>query len=535
MKKVFLSFLLIVFLLLVGFTGNYLYKLNKSFDLFAEIIESLSNNYVLDVDPEILVKNGINGMLGSLDPYTNYYDVSDKEELELFTEGTYTGVGIVVSSMDSALTITDIKYDGPAFKAGLKIGDKIMSIDSVYVLDENPDDLRENIVYEEGKEYNYKIIRLKDTLDYLIRQEKIEIENISFADFVDNNIVYVKLDFFTKKTSSDLRNSLKKLSKEKNIEGIILDLRDNPGGLLYSAVEVCELFLPKNTLVVTTKGKTDEDTYYTYSSPLFEDTPLVVIINENSASASEIVAGAIQDNDRGVILGHRSYGKGLVQSIFNLSYGANLKVTTAKYYTPSGRCIQRIKFAEDYDNKIVQDVDTTKFFTKNNRVVKEASGILPDTVIIRKKTSDFINYLKINNIFFNFATFLTKDWQNPNNHLENKQFILREFTDYVKNNNIQYLSEYYNMLDSIENFAAINKYDNKIKENIKKIKLELDNTEHLINENKDEILKSIKIEILRRFYNNDEKFELFLKYDEFYKIAGSILFDKKYGQILGLN
>lgn len=528
--------LIILFFLLVGFTGKYLYKINKSFDLFAEVIELISNNYVLDIDPEIFVEAAIHGMLETLDPYTDYYNEKAQQDLKILTDGTYKGIGVTIKIIDSLITITDIAENSPAYKAGIRIGDNIIGIDSLNLYKKRIDDLN-NYSRNSGKtNFNYIIKRVNDTISFELEKENVYIEDLPICDVIDDNIAYMKIESFSKNIGRKVRDSLRYLKNNNNLEGIIIDLRDNPGGLLFSAVELSEMFLPENSLVLSTKRKQDSIPYITSRKPYFKDLPVVVIINENSASASEIFAGAIQDNDRGVIIGKTSFGKGLVQSVFDLENGGNIKITTSKYYTPSGRCLQRIKFAEDYRNRIVEKKDTNLFYTKNGRIVKEATGIIPDSIITANSRNQLINDLMDKNIFFNFATHFSKNWNNYNDIIFNEDLMMENFNKYLTNKNYykySYLNKY---IVNLKNTLSKNQFDRELSEKVNDLDKSIKNNfSQLIARNREEILMNLRIEIIRRFVNRKDKYKLFIKNDKSYKIAINLIKSKKYKQILAHN
>ncbi len=532
MKRIILVFVMISLFALFGFTGNYLYKLNKSFDIFAEIIERISNDYVLDIDPEKLVKYGINGMLNSLDPYTAYYDSEDQSQLEMFTDGTYTGIGITVSVIDSMLTVSDIKYNGPAHIAGFKVGDVIYSVDSVEVFHLQPEKLRKYINYEDGKEFNYKILRNSDTINFSLNQEKIEIDDISYSFVSQDSILYAKLDYFSRKTANEFRKIIKDNNNGNTLKGLIIDLRDNPGGLLHSSVEICETFLPANSVVVSTKGKSNEDEYRTNREPLLDSLPLVVIINGRSASASEILAGAVQDYDRGVIIGKKSFGKGLVQSIIGLQYDANLKITTSKYYTPSGRSIQKLTFADDYTGRVIEDTSRTEYYTKNNRKVIEENGIMPDTIINNEENSEYIRFLKSNNVIFKFVTDFSNKMKDPVARMKDTNMVFEEFRRYVKKSDINYNKKYLVSLDSLAGSMKTDGYKNEIIEALNYVRNNLDDNDILLSENKSALVDEIKIEVIRRNFTTEEKYMYYLSNDNYFKTAKDIILTNKYVDFL---
>ncbi len=349
-----------------GFTANDYYKINKSFDIFGALFREVAANYVLEIDPEILIKSGIEGMLATLDPYTEFYDDANEDDLELLTNGTYTGFGFTVANIDSLLTIISLREGNSAFANKLRIGDKIYSIDSTVVLHMDIDNLKKYTRGKSGSKALVKILRdgIKDTLSFTLTRENINLPNVTYSGFMKNNIGFIKVERFSKNTALDVRLAINSLRSQNKLSGLVIDLRDNPGGLLAAAVSLCEIFVPKGSLIVSTKGNSPNfnNEYRSMMDPSEPDLPLAILINESSASASEIVAGAIQDLDRGLVIGRRSFGKGLVQSIIDLPYKTSLKITTSKYYTPSGRCIQKIKYGDLYSKKeIKENTDTTIF------------------------------------------------------------------------------------------------------------------------------------------------------------------------------
>lgn len=378
-------------------------RIAKAIETFNAVFREVNTRYVDDVNPTELVDVGVSAMLGYLDPYSEYYLDDETDEIETVTTGSYVGFGITVSNPDSVLTITDLRESGPARKAGIRIGDHLLAIDSVRTDTMQSDNLRPYTRGKPGSPARLKILRegRPDTLTFNLVRTELELESVGYSDVLPSGIGYISLERFTKKTGAELRQCLASLRAKSSMTGLVLDLRGNPGGLLEAAIDVVETFVPTGSPIVSTKGRFDESSieYRSDAVPIEPNIPLVVLINEFSASASEIVAGALQDLDRAVIVGIRSFGKGLVQSIVPLSENAILKLTTARYYTPSGRCIQRRNYRTSTD-----EIDTTSYRTFAGRRVSGTHGIDPDLVVNDSIYSPLVNELMSSYLIQRFAT-----------------------------------------------------------------------------------------------------------------------------------
>jgi carboxyl-terminal processing protease len=429
----------------LGFVGvseqSIYFKISKSLQIFGELFRQLSNDYVDEIEPQEFVEAGIEGMLKHLDPYTTYIGDEEQEEVEILVAGMYGGLGIVTTLLDSTVTIAGITEGSPAHKVGLRVGDKIYKIDSTVVLSAGGDELRKFTRGKPGSRIMMKVLRSgrKDTLNFAITREEVTLKNVAYSGLIgdaDNRVGYIRLERFTYSATTEMIEALQRFRKESPaLKGIILDLRDNPGGLLDVAVSISELFVPPSSLIVSTRGRgrDTERQYFSKKTPMEPDIPLAVLINEHSASASEIVAGAVQDLDRGILLGERSFGKGLVQTITALPFGASLKMTTAKYYTPSGRCIQKIDYTERRHGIVKTTADTSKIFkTRNGRIVREATGIAPDTTISMHNVSPIVAELVKRNIIFRFANQYTGTKDSLPKNFTVTKALLNEFTEYLK-------------------------------------------------------------------------------------------------------
>lgn len=539
-KYIYIISILIFVVLLFGFTKDYYYKLNKSFEIFGSVIKALNETYVLELDPELLVKEAIRGMLSTLDPYTEYYDASEQDEVDLLTDGTYTGFGISLSNIDSMLTITNLLDNYSAQLAGLRIGDRIVKIDGTNVLYRNYDDVRYLFKGEAGTKSNLLIMRdgNPDTLEFELTRKKIQLKSVSYYAMLDSNTAYIKIEQFKKDLIIEFKNALAELKRKNNLKSLIIDLRDNPGGFIGASVDICELFLPKNSVITTTRGREESNVYEYKTSfdPIEPNLPLAVLINKNTASASEIVAGALQDYDRAVIIGQRSYGKGLVQTVLEQPYNGNIKITTSKYYTPSGRCIQRLKFGQKYQDKsIVEDSpDTNIYYTKNGRKVYEATGINPDTLVENKLLSEILSDMYNKYLFFKYANLYTSKLNDLPKNFKADDKLFEKFQKFLTNNEYEFQSNVEYIFDEFKKITEKNKnYSKNFDINIKSIQKELKNENlNLLKQNKNDILKYLDFEIKARFYSEKELITLYNSVDNELEVAKFILQKDIYKRIL---
>ena len=411
-KNIVISGILIL-ILSFGFVRSYDkdFELVKSLDIFYSLFRELNLFYVDETNPEKLIETGIKSMLSSLDPYTTYIDESEMDDFNFMTTGNYGGIGSLIRASESYTMIAD-PYEGfPAQKAGLRAGDYIISVDGFNTKGKSLSTVSEKLKGVPDTELILEVRKAgKDKIEKIkLKRQQIHISNVSYSGMLDSKTGYIRLSNFTLGAGQETQEALINLRDNQGAEKIILDLRGNPGGLLLEAVRVANIFIDKGQLIVSTKGKIkqwDQD-YYTTNNPTDTKIPLMVLVNRGSASASEIVAGAIQDLDRGVIIGLRTFGKGLVQSTRKLKYNAQLKVTTAKYYIPSGRCIQALDYTnrnEDGSVGHIPDSLISEFETKGGRKVYDGGGIKPDIVDSMDNLSIIAINLYIQNVIFDFAT-----------------------------------------------------------------------------------------------------------------------------------
>jgi carboxyl-terminal processing protease len=376
--------------------ADQLFDLAKNLDIYASVIKELNQFYVDPIDPNKVVKNSIDGMLDQLDPYTVYYPEEDLDEFNTLTTGKYEGIGIRASWVDKGYYITYVDEDSPALQAGLQIGDQLLSINGVKITEDS--DPGQLIKGPKDSKLTAEILRGEEKHSLTVQRSTVQIKNVGYSGIIRPGIGYIELEEFNQSATKEMKAALLQLKKD-GMKQLILDLRNNPGGLLTQAVDICNLFLDKETPIVSTRGKLKEwNATYKALNPSWDNSlPIMVLINQNSASAAEIVAGVLQDYDRATIVGQRSFGKGLVQVTRDLPYRAKIKITTAKYYIPSGRCIQAIDYSEN------KDTVKQEFKTRKGRKVNAGGGIEPDVLVGRPQANSLIQQLLKERIFFQYA------------------------------------------------------------------------------------------------------------------------------------
>jgi carboxyl-terminal processing protease len=532
-RNKFLSVLIII-LLFSGFVtkDNDLYfEINKGIDIFGRVYKEVALNYVDELNPEEFMLAGINGMLESLDPYTNFIDGSSQKDIDIITKGKYGGIGATVGLRNNDITIVDLIEGYSAQRQGLRIGDIIIQIDSVKVNKENYNELGEYLKGEPGTPLSILIKRdgSQENILFKLIREEIEVKNLSYYAFYpeNSNNAYLKLSSFTRTAGDEVKKALLDLSARKNIESITLDLRGNPGGLLDAAIDVSEKFLKKGELIVSVRGRDTIETkkYFAAEEPIAVDEKLVILIDEASASASEIVAGAMQDHDRAVVVGANSFGKGLVQTIIPLSYNTSLKITTARYFTPSGRSIQKLDYSNK--NKVFQEskkILNSKFQTDNNREVLSAGGITPDSIVSNRTSSFVIQKLLAEGMFFQFATYLFNN--NPKEDFVkiNNQKLIESFLQYLKNSKFEIGSLSQKLIDQLAAAANEEKLDENFIISLSEAKKQISHSQSKeIEKHQEEIISLIREELAARVAGRTGRIKESLKVDSQFIVASKIL------------
>ena len=501
-KRITLPLIAIAFLFVgASFKGDF-FELAKQIEIFTNLFKTVNQNYVDETNPADLMDKGIKSMLKELDPYTVFFNEQDVIKFKINNTGEYTGIGALITRKEDKIILKEVYKDFPADKAGLKAGDEIIQIDDI-LLKDFKDDASQLLQGTKNKKVALIYFRQGKKTTGTIILDEVEVKSVPYYKLLEEGIGYIVLSKFTEKASSETKAALLDLKKQ-GASKIILDLRGNPGGLLGEAVNICNLFVPKNETIVTTKSKVEKhnSTYKTKNEPIDLEIPLAILVNGKSASASEIVSGALQDLDRAVVVGNRSFGKGLVQRPLNLSYGTQVKVTISKYYTPSGRCIQALDYSKkDETGKAIRTdkKNYTAFKTKKGRTVYDGGGILPDVEVLETKPSTISKALTANDAIFNFATeFYYKNISNPKSVFLSSNF--EDFKQFVKKNNYKMNTETEKALTNMFETAKQENIDNTIlnEYNLLKTAVEKSNEKEM-DKNKLEIVTLINDEIITRF------------------------------------
>ncbi len=485
------------------------FKLQKNLDIFYSLIRELNAFYVDELKPDELFKESIDEMLNELDPYTTYYPESESDDFAFITTGKYGGIGSLIRKMGDYTVLTQIYKGFPADLSGLEAGDILKKINGESLKGLSAEEVSEKLKGEPNTELSLTIERQGEEIEKKVVRKRITIPPVPYFGMIDNETGYIKFTNFTHNCSADVRDALLSLLEEQGAKKIILDVRLNPGGLLTEAVEIVNFFVGPGHEVVSTRGRVEryDHTYKTTRQSIDENVPLVVLINRGTASAAEILAGAIQDLDRGVIVGQRSYGKGLVQISRPLSYNATLKVTTAKYYIPSGRCIQAIDFShrnEDGSVGYIPDSLTSEFETLHGRIVKDGGGISPDYLVEADQLSLFSTELYyVRSLIFDFATDFY--WDNPEIAEPSKFKIsdetYRMFEDFLVEKDFTYESATESSLKRLAEVAEREKYYENNKSLFEELKKSLDHNLHKdLIIFKDELTLLLEDEIIGRYY-----------------------------------
>ena len=520
------------------------FQIAKNLDIFNSIVKELDMFYVDTIDPNKTIREGIDNMLYSLDPYTVYYPENDQDELEMMVKGSYGGIGSLIRyNPKSKYTVIAEPYEGmPAAESGLKAGDLLLEIDGKDL--KGNSDVSTLLRGQVGTSFKLKVQRpgVKEPLEFNIVRRSIQMPTIPYYGVMDGQVGYINLSSFSGNPSKDFKKAFLDLKKQ-GITSLVIDLRNNGGGLLDQAVEIVNMFAPRGKTIVTTKGKIKQasNTYKTLREPLDTDIPIAVLVNSGTASSSEILSGSLQDLDRAVIVGNRTYGKGLVQVPRSLPYGGNLKITTSKYYIPSGRCVQAIDYAhrnEDGSVARIPDSLTTVFHTAAGREVRDGGGVSPDIEVKQERLPNILFYLVRDNLIFDYAT----DYCLKHPAIASaKEFELtdadyEEFKNKVKGADFKYDQQSEKILNTLKEAAEFEGYMKDASDEFKALENKL---KHNLDRDLDyfskDIKKMIAEEIIKRYYYQEGAIIQQLKDDKDLDEAVKVLTNpERYQQILSV-
>ncbi len=518
------------------------FEISKNLEIFANVYKNLHTNYVDDVDPGKTMKVAIDAMLASMDPYTNYYAESDMEDVKMQVLGQYGGIGSLIHQEGTNIYVAE-PYEGlPADKAGLKIGDRILAVNGESTEGKNNAEVSAAMRGQAGTKVTLRLEREGKTFDVTITRAEIRLPNVSYSGIVNGNIGYIRLDEFTQNAAKNVREAFKRLKRDNpGLKGVILDLRGNGGGLMGEAVDIVNIWVPQNELVVETKGKVASKNIKSRTRMPAEDVdiPVAVLINGQSASASEIVSGSLQDLDRAVIIGERSYGKGLVQNILPMPYNSQMKVTVSKYFIPSGRCIQAIDYKHrDENGRAIKVPDSLKtaFSTRHGRTVYDGFGIEPD-IEVEHPTSSLLSVALYNRFhFFNYALKFHREHDtipSPKDFVITEE-IYQDFINYLSDKTYDYTTYTENIISDLRKVAEEEDYMDNLKQQIDQLeKTYKEAKKDDLMRHRDEVSQLLKDAILVHYYYRKGCIEGALSDDPDVKKAVEILSSSaEYNRIL---
>lgn len=544
MKRLKYSVLLLVGLVLFSaFDESRMFKLSKNMQIFAKLYRQLSQAYVDDVAPAQLMKTSLDAMLKSLDPYTNYISGAQIEIARL-ERGTVGNIGIITKDIKGKVIITEVLEGMGANLEGVKAGDELLSIDGKSVKGKTAEEIDLFLKGQPDSQLNisFRPEGSQQEVSKRLTRTLVPAKTVTYHKMYNDSIGYIKLDQFTRQCGLGIMNGVNEMREEGNLKGLIFDLRGNPGGLLNEAVYISNLFIPKGKEVVSTKGKVpSQDSSLTgKNEPEYPKLPLVLLTNSKSASASEIVSGVMQDYDRGVVMGQRTYGKGLVQQTKDIGFKSKLKVTIAKYYLPTGRCIQAIDYSGKYTDEGAQEIpDSLKqsFSTINSgRRVYDAGGVNPDVVLEKKSSDKFIRYIKESNLIFDFVNrFVTEnDSIDGPDTFEVSGEVLNSFKTYLKSSGYKYLSATEKVMDEMGSVSREESFSTETLDLIRAMKAKVQQAQKESFENKDDLIrKELKTEIVSRYYYQKGKTAASLYDDaEILEAASLLASPEKYNALL---
>ena len=517
-----------------SFVDNY-FEVSKNLDIFSSLYREVNMYYVDSVDPGKIMKKGIDEMLSSLDPYTNYIPESNIEDYRFMTTGQYGGIGAVIRPKGDYVIVSD-PYEGfPADKAGLRAGDVILEIDGKTTKNKKTDEISRALKGSPKTEVKLLVKREgeEQPFEKILMREEIKVKPVPYYGMLDNQIGYIKLNSFTENCAKDVAAALKELKLKNNLAGLVLDLRGNPGGLLHEAVNTSNIFVPRGQEIVSTKGrfKDSDRPYKAINESVDTEIPLAVLVNSGSASASEIVSGALQDLDRAIVIGQRTFGKGLVQTTRPLSYNSQLKITTSKYYIPSGRCIQALDYTnrnEDGSVGKIPDSLVSEFKTKAGRKVYDGGGIKPDYTTTLKKMNPICNSLVSKSIIFDYASrYRTKHASIPSGDFVLSDADWNDFLNYISDKEYDYITKSEKSLEDFKKNAEEELYLATLKTDIETLQSKLKhNKQEDIEKNKTDIVTLLETEIASRYGYQQGRIKESLTHDMEVKKAIEMLNDK---------
>ena len=511
MKKIQLFTFVMALLLPLGLLAQEKqnnFEIAKSLDIYNSLLRELNLNYVDEINPGELNEAAIKAMLEGLDPYTVFIPESDIENAKFMTTGEYGGIGAIIQYDGEFTRISEPYYGWPAQKAGIIAGDVILEVNGVDCKKKNTQQVSEMLKGQPGTEVTLKLKRYgqEKAIEKTLKREKVKIDNIPYYKVFDNGIAYLSLSGFTRDAAKELKEKFVEMKKKNQLKGFVLDLRGNGGGLMNEAVDIVNLFIPKGKAVVSMKGKAANanSMHPTTNDPVDLEIPLAILVDGSSASASEIVAGAIQDYDRGVIIGQRTFGKGLVQNILPLSYNTQMKVTVAHYYIPSGRCIQEIDYSHKKDTtQMKKDTLGKAFKTIHGRTVYEGHGIMPDVKVERDPYATVTAYLYAKNFIFDYANKFYSEHKSIDSadRFQIDEATYQDFMKFVKDKNFSYTTESEKAIEKLKKTAKDEGYLEKIKPQIELLEKNLaaEKDKDLLNNRKD-IEELLRSEIVGRYY-----------------------------------
>lgn len=535
-KKVLVPVIAVVFLIAgSSFKGDF-FEIAKQIEIFTTLFKELNMNYVDETNPAELMDTAIKSMLNGLDPYTKFLNEQDVESFKINNTGEYSGIGALVRNYSDKIMVIEPYKGYPADKAGLKAGDEIIKIGDLTVADIK-DDADELLKGANNTAVDITYKRQGEVRTTTINRGAIEVDAVPYYKMIDANTGYIVLTKFNQKATSQTKEALLNL-KSEGAKKIILDLRDNPGGLLAEAIHITNLFVPKGELVVTTKSKVKKfnQSYRTTKQPVDTEIPLAVLVNGRSASASEIVSGSLQDLDRAVIVGARSFGKGLVQRPLKLTYGTQLKVTISRYYTPSGRCIQALDYwNRDKNGKAIRNTQFADFKTRNGRKVQDGGGVLPDIEITTSKTNLLTQAILSENIIFDYATdYYYSHSLNSVSDFNFGESDFDSFKKYVSKSGFTFETKAEKALKEAMRGEESTMLDPAVTESYNTLLATMEKTKiSALDRYKEEIQKNLEDEILKRYFYREGLYDFHLQNDEAILTAKALLNDEaKYREIL---